>query len=148
MAGVKGKSGRKKLPTNALKDRLEQLGGDIPGIIDVFLDEALGKPIICQFCGKETGKKQIDREAGKTLIELKLGKPKQVSEIDLMARTELTSGQALKMYAQIQGYADQYAAQDPGPLLDQVKLLTVASKSAQNQASGSYQVQDDEPIQE
>lgn len=137
MTGAKGKSGRKKLPGKVLQDRLEQLDGDIPSIIDVLLDEALGKPIICQFCGEETGKKQIDREAGKKLIEMRLGKDRQVTEIDLLARTELTSGQAIKLYRQIQGYADQYALEQPGPLLDQVKLLTVASDKDKAEANAS-----------
>ena len=134
MTGINGKSGRKKLPTQVLKDRLERLDADIPAIIDVLLDEALGKPIVCQFCGRETGKKEIDREAGKSLIEMRLGKPMQRSEIDLLARTELSSTQALKMLGQLKIYRAEFEAMDPGPLLEQIKALPAARVEAEVEA--------------
>jgi len=127
MAGIKGKSGRKKLPGRVLQDGLDKLQGDIPKLLERLKIQAYGKPIMCQFCGRETGENRIDRDSAIYLIDRILGKPKQVSEVDLLARTELTSTQALKMYNQIQGYAAQYSLENPGPLLDQVKLLSTSS---------------------
>jgi len=128
MAGVKGRSGPRKSPTSQLREGLEQLQGDIPGILEKLKDLAFGKPIVCQHCGGETGQKGIDREAAIYLVDRIMGKPKQVQEVDLLARTELTSSQALKMYHQLEEYRAQYMALNPAPLL--LKL-----QSAQNPSS-------------
>lgn len=137
MPGIAGRSGRHKPPGKVLQEGLDKLQGDIPALLEALKKQAYGVGIVCQFCGRETGENRIDRDSAIYLIDRILGKPKQISEVDLMARTELTSGQALKMYRQIQGYAEQYALEQPGPLLDQVKLLSLASSKDASEATDS-----------
>ena len=91
--GKRVNAGRRKEPFTSLKDAISNLQGDIPTIIEKLKVLAYGEPVICPKCGESVGINKIDRDAAIYLIDRVLGKPKQVSEVDVTQRIELTADQ-------------------------------------------------------
>lgn len=91
-------AGRKKKPTTQLKDAINHLEGDIPSIIDKLKQLAYGEPVKCPKCGVAVGISKIDRDAAIYLIDRILGKPKQVSEVDITHKIELSADQCHALY--------------------------------------------------
>lgn len=90
-------AGRRKTPSTQLKEALAGLDGRIPGLFDKLEQWAEGKEVICPHCHKGTGITVPDNVALQAAVELinrRLGKPKQVQEIDITERIELTTDQA------------------------------------------------------
>jgi len=86
-------AGRPKKQKTELRESLLQLQDDLPTIIERLKRLAYGEPVICPKCGASVGINKIDRDAAIYLIDRVLGKPKQVSEVDVTERIELTADQ-------------------------------------------------------
>jgi len=89
-------AGRKKTPSTQLSEALSNLDGDIPSLFDKLKQWAEGTSVICPYCKKDTGIHTADNVALQAAIEIinrRLGKPKQVSEVDVTERIELTADQ-------------------------------------------------------
>ena len=94
MAGVKGRSGRKRNVGRLLKDSIEAI--DIPKIVKNLEKWSEGKEVICPKCLKGTGIYIPDTVALQSAIELlnrRLGKPVQKHEIDITETIQLTADQ-------------------------------------------------------
>jgi len=87
-------AGRKKTPTTQVKDAIDAI--DVPACLGRLEQWAQGNPVICPFCGRDTGIKTADTVAIQADLELlnrKLGKSRQVTELDITHRHELTGDQ-------------------------------------------------------
>ena len=84
MSGKKGRSGRRKSPTTAMKQALDELRGDIPELISHLKAIAtLTNEAKCPHCGHTFRVPGAgDREALKYLIDRVMGKAAQSIEID------------------------------------------------------------------
>lgn len=89
MAGVKGKSGRKKSNIRTLKDALTKLEGDLPSIVEKLKSLAFGRKVECPFCHKELPILKPDREAAIYLIDRIMGRPKQIAETNITQTIQL-----------------------------------------------------------
>ncbi len=81
-----------KLSTQ-LKDALAGITGDIPQIIAALKRVAIGEPVICQHCGKETGTTKPDRESCQYLLDRVLGRPRQEIDQRFSGKITLTADQ-------------------------------------------------------
>lgn len=89
MPGVKGKSGRKKLPSTSIKEALEALDADIPAIFQALKHNAVRElEITCPDCGHSFKIPGVgDKDSAIYLIDRRLGRPKQA--LDVSAKTML-----------------------------------------------------------
>ena len=105
MAGKKGASGRRKTPSTQLKEALSGLDKTIPELFAKLNQWTDGSSVICPHCKRDTGVKVPDNVALQAAIELinrRLGKPKQVQEIDITERIELTADEAARILLKAQ----------------------------------------------
>ena len=103
MTGVKGRSGRKRIPRTALRQALTELEGDVPGLFARLKEIAHGRLFVCPSCGAMVDKcpacfKPLkvtvpDVEAAKYLVDRVLGRPRQQVEVDVLHTVQLTAGQ-------------------------------------------------------
>ena len=83
MAGKKGRSGRKKLPTNAIKEALDYTISQLPELVVTYTN-------LCK-----DGKHQ---DLFQYLWDRVAGKPKQDSVIELEGGEELTAGLVTQLF--------------------------------------------------
>ena len=81
MAGVKGKSGRKKAVSTLVNEALERVDENLPDIFTALIERAL----------------RGDRQAQIYLIDRRLGMPKQQLEADLKGGEQLGVGVVTKL---------------------------------------------------
>ena len=94
MAGVKGRSGRKRNVGRLLKDSIEAI--DIPKIVKNLEKWSEGKEVVCPRCLEHTGIYVPDTVALQSAIELlnrRLGKPVQKHEVDITETIQLNADQ-------------------------------------------------------
>jgi hypothetical protein len=85
MSGVKGRSGRRRLPTRIVADAITALSEKVPELLDALEAYALGAPMVCEHCGKPIKAKKVDPDAIIYLIDRAIGRPKQESKVELSA---------------------------------------------------------------
>ena len=89
MSGVKGRSGPRRSPVGQLKAALSNLEREAPDIVESLVILAKGDPIVCQYCGMETGISKPDKEAAIYCLDRVLGKPKL--HVDIKEKLTLTA---------------------------------------------------------
>ena len=83
MSGIKGKSGRKKSPTNAIKEALDYTISQLPALVLIYTDTC------------KDGKHQ---ELFQYLWDRVAGKPKQATELEVSGGEELTAGLVTQLF--------------------------------------------------
>lgn len=82
MAGKKGASGRRKTPATIIKEAYDLIDSNMPSLFDKLYERAM----------------QGDREALIYLIDRRLGKPKQQTDIDLKGGEQLGAGVVTRLF--------------------------------------------------
>jgi len=84
VAGKKGKSGRKKDPTNQMIAALDELRGDAPELIRQLKQHAFGESVVtCPQCNYELKViTKIDSNSAIYLLDRIYGKPKTYAEVE------------------------------------------------------------------
>jgi len=90
-------SGPRKGQSAQLRERLEELEGELPGIIDSLVEVAQGAPIVCPYCEKTLPQRKVDVEAAKYLVDRILGKPSSKLEVTIEERIVLTADQCARI---------------------------------------------------
>jgi len=100
MSGVKGRSGRKGSYAKQVSKALGIIDRELPSLIEKLIDKA------------EKG----DREALIYLIDRRLGKPTQQTDIDISGGEELTAGLVTQLFAMLAARKKELEQQQ-GPVI-------------------------------
>ena len=87
-------SGRTKLVKREVRDAINEI--NVEEIFSNLREWAKGTPIVCSYCGKDTGARTADTVALQSAIELlnrRLGKPVQRHEVDITETIQLNADQ-------------------------------------------------------
>ena len=121
MAGRKGRSGRKKVPSTIIREMLDRDSENVPLYFQALSHRALVEvPVVCPHCNRGFNiSGGGDREAAIYLIDRHLGKPKASAEIDLSGGESLGIGmieqlRQLMIDTQKEVEARHYALQEQG----------------------------------
>ncbi len=95
MAGITGRSGRRKSPTKQITDALNELRSDVPTLIASLKVLAFGKPIVCPHCGKEGSVNRVDRESATYLLDRILLKQRHTQDLNLNVTPVLSREQII-----------------------------------------------------
>lgn len=82
MSGVKGRSGRRKPLGKQIDEAMKLLDAGLPGLVSKLIDKATNG----------------DREALIYLIDRRLGKPRQQTEIDITGGDKLGAGTLVELF--------------------------------------------------
>ena len=92
MSGVKGKSGRKKVPDKVIQEYLEANQERIPELLEGLTNKALDKiRIKCPDCGRDIEIPHVsDKDAAIYIIDRHLGRPKQQVDTKVTGQFTIT----------------------------------------------------------
>ena len=100
--GVRPGAGRKRSLRLEWRDAIDNI--DVAGLVKKLEEYAEGKPVICSVCGNECGRlpDTLAIQAAIELLNRRLGKPTQRTELDITERIVLTSVQIEKIMQRYQ----------------------------------------------
>ena len=100
--GVRPGAGRKRSLRLEWRDAIDNI--DVAGLVKKLEEYAEGKPVICSVCGNECGRlpDTLAIQAAIELLNRRLGKPVQKTELDITERIVLTSVQIEKIMQRYQ----------------------------------------------
>lgn len=120
--------GRKVSAETIFKKAMAQYREKLPEVTESLIAKALGEPqtIICKHCRKEFQVNILGTGDKDCLIHIDnriQGKPVAKTEVDLLARTELSPSQAIRLLQQLHEFERQYQALDLEVIEGEVKEL-------------------------
>lgn len=92
MSGVKGKSGRKKVPSKQIQEYLESNISRLPELLEALTNKALIKiSVVCPKCGERYEIPGAgDKEAAIYIIDRHLGRPHQSQDLRVQTKILFT----------------------------------------------------------